>query len=77
MKCDFHVHTHYSYDSTASAREMVEAALKKGIDCLVIADHQEIKGAFEAIDYSQGKPLLIIPGVEVKSKDGRVYYTLK
>ena len=72
MKCDLHVHTAYSYDSASSPKEMVDAALKKGVDCLAITDHGEIKGAREAIEYAKGKPILIIPGIEIKSKEGDV-----
>jgi hypothetical protein len=72
MKCDLHIHTSYSYDSNASPKEMVDAALKKGVDCLAITDHNEIKGALEALEYARGKPILIIPGIEVKSKAGDI-----
>ena len=72
MKCDLHCHTFYSYDSSASPKEMVDAALKKGVNCLAITDHGEIKGAREAIEYAEGKPILIIPGIEIKSKEGDV-----
>ena len=72
MRCDLHCHTSYSYDSTTPPEEMVEAALKKGINCLVISDHGEIKGTREAIEYAKDKPILIIPGIEIKSKKGDI-----
>ena len=72
MKCDLHCHTSYSYDSTTPPPEMVEAAIKKGIDCLAVTDHNEIRGALEAIEYAKGKPILIIPGIEIKSKEGYI-----
>jgi predicted metal-dependent phosphoesterase TrpH len=72
MKCDLHCHTSYSYDSTASPEEMVEAALRKGINCLAICDHGEIKGAQKAIEYAKDRPILIIPGIEIKSKEGDI-----
>ena len=72
MKCDLHCHTFYSFDSNASPKEIVEAAIKKGIDCVAITDHDEIAGAQEAIELSKGKPILIIPGIEVKSKEGDI-----
>jgi len=72
MKCDLHVHTSYSFDSTSLPKEMVEAAIKKGIDCLAICDHDVIGGVKETILAAQGKPILIIPGIEIKTKEGDI-----
>jgi len=72
MRCDLHCHTSYSYDSTTSPRKIVEAAISKKIDCLAITDHSEIEGASEAAEYAEGKSILIIPGIEIKSKDGDI-----
>lgn len=72
MKCDFHCHTFFSFDSNSSPKEMVEAAIKKGIDCLAITDHNEIKGALEAIELAKGKKILIVPGIEIKTKEGDI-----
>ena len=72
MKCDLHIHTSYSYDSTASPEEMIDAAIKKGIDCIAITDHDETKGAKKATKYAKGKYILIIPGIEIKTRDGDI-----
>ena len=72
MKCDLHCHTGYSYDSIAKPEKMVEAALRKGINCLAITDHGEVEGARKAIEYAKDRPILIIPGIEIKSKEGDI-----
>lgn len=72
MKCDLHTHSHYSYDSNSSIKEIIDAAIKKGIDCMAITDHDKIQGAFEAIEYAKNKPILVIPAIEVKSRDGDI-----
>ena len=72
MKIDLHVHTSYSYDSNSLPKEIVDVAIERGIDCLAITDHGEIKGALEAVEYAKGKSILIIPGIEIKSKEGDI-----
>jgi predicted metal-dependent phosphoesterase TrpH len=72
MKADLHVHTSYSFDSTSPPQAMIDSAIKKGIDCLAICDHGEIRGSLEAIEYAKEKPVLIIPGIEVKAKEGDI-----
>lgn len=72
MKCDLHIHTHYSHDSNALLKDIIDSAIEKGIDCLAITDHDEVEGANEAIEYARNKPILIIPGIEVKSRDGDI-----
>ncbi len=72
MRCDLHCHTFYSKDSLSCPKEIVDTAIKKGIDCLAITDHGEIQGAMEAIEYAKGKPILILPGIEIKTKEGDI-----
>ena len=72
MKCDLHVHTCYSYDSSAHPEVMINTAIKKGISCLAITDHNEIEGAKKAVKLAKNRPILIIPGLEIKSKAGDI-----
>ena len=72
MKCDLHIHTSYSYDSNSPPKEVVRAAIAKGIDCLAVCDHGEIKGAAEVQQFASNLPILIIPGIEIKSKKGDI-----
>ena len=72
MKCDLHIHSRYSFDSRALPKDIVDLALKRGLQCIAIADHGNISGATEAIEYARGLPILIIPSEEVKSKQGDI-----
>ena len=72
MKADLHVHTNYSYDGFCSPKEMVRAAIKKGIDCLCITDHNQIKGAVEAMKFAFDKNILIVPGIEILTTYGEM-----
>ena len=42
IRCDAHVHTAFSTDSDASVKDMLEAALKKGMDAVCITDHLDL-----------------------------------
>ncbi len=71
MKADLHIHTTYS-DGLSSPKEVVEAAIDKGIDIICITDHNEVKGASEAMKFAFDKNILIIPGIEVSTKEGHI-----
>ncbi len=60
---DLHVHTHFS-DSTASPNEVVQTALKQGLTCLGITDHDTCDGIAPAAQAAEGTWLEIIPGIE-------------
>ena len=72
MKADLHLHTNFSRDGVSSPKEVVEAAIKNGVDIICVTDHGEIKGAVEAARYAFDKNLLVIPGIEILSKSGDI-----
>lgn len=69
IKLEFHCHTHASKDSLARPVDLIAAARRKGIDRLVITDHNSIWGAREAqaID-----PDLVIVGEEIMTTKGEI-----
>ncbi len=66
---EFHCHTHASKDSLTRPVDLIRAARRKGIDRVVITDHNSIAGAREAqaID-----PELVIVGEEVMTTKGEI-----
>jgi predicted metal-dependent phosphoesterase TrpH len=66
-KVDFHSHTKYSKDSITSIDSLIKAAHKRGLDRLVVTDHNTIHGALEA---QAEDPELIIVGEEVQTTEG-------
>lgn len=69
LKIDLHVHSHYSYDSLITPKELVFYAEKRGLDGVAITDHDRIDGALKIakeIDF------LIVPGLEISSLNGHV-----
>jgi len=69
ISLEFHCHTHASKDSLARPVDLIAAARRKGIDRLVITDHNSIWGAREAqaID-----PDLVIVGEEIMTTKGEI-----
>jgi len=48
LSLEFHCHTHASKDSLTPPADLIAAARRKGIDRVVITDHNSIAGAREA-----------------------------
>jgi hypothetical protein len=72
MKCDLHVHSYASYDSISSPKSIIKEAVKKGINCLAITDHGEVKAYNELKRIADRENILIVKGIEVKSKKGDI-----
>jgi hypothetical protein len=67
---DIHMHTIYSYDGTASVLSVLKRARQAGLDVIAITDHDEIRGAIEALDLASKVGIEVIPGVEITTADG-------
>jgi len=72
MKCDLHVHSYVSYDSISSPKDIIKEAIKKGINCIAITDHGEVKAFDEIKKYASGRGVLVIKGIEIKSDRGDI-----
>ena len=70
FKIDLHVHTSYSPCSNLSVRTIEKVALKRGLDCLAITDHNTIEGALEF--KSRVSHLLVIVAEEIKTREGEI-----
>jgi predicted metal-dependent phosphoesterase TrpH len=67
LRVDMHLHTHRSFDSLNRYPAILRAARERGIDRLVITDHNSIEGAIALRDID---PARIIVGEEVKTREG-------
>ena len=69
LKVEFHCHTNASKDSLTHPRDLVDACRQKGIDRVIITDHNTIKGAqaAQALD-----PHLVIVGEEIMTTRGEI-----
>lgn len=62
---DLHTHTTAS-DGTLSPRELVRAAVRRGVRVLAVTDHDSTEGLPEALDEAaRHPPLTIVPGLEI------------
>lgn len=69
IQLEFHCHTLYSQDSLTRPANLVRVARKKGIDRLVVTDHNRIGGALEA---QRLDPEMIIVGEEILTTQGEL-----
>lgn len=65
-KGDFHLHTLAS-DGRLTPSELVETALKAGLDIIAITDHDTTSGVSEAIAAGDKLGIKIIPGMELSA----------
>jgi predicted metal-dependent phosphoesterase TrpH len=64
---DLHIHTYYS-DSTSSPQEVVDDALKAGLSCIAITDHDIVEGVNPTIEAAASHALEVVPGIELSSE---------
>ena len=85
-KFDLHIHSCYSENlygtrllcppSKSLPEDIIKVAIEKGIKVIAVTDHDNINGSLKALEVSnlrkyRGK-IIVIPGVEVSSKDGHI-----
>ncbi len=69
LKVEFHCHTNASKDSLTHPRDLVDTCHRKGIDRVIITDHNTIKGAQAA--HSLDSELVIV-GEEIMTTRGEI-----
>jgi len=66
-KADLHTHTTYS-DGACSPEELINKAVRAGIEIISITDHDNTKGFKEAYEAGKKLGVEVIPGVEISSE---------
>lgn len=75
-KCDFHLHTVGSEcfeDKTITAKQWVEEAIKKNLDCIAITDHNTGVSIDEIKKEAENKSLIIFPAVEITCDTSKIH----
>src|SRR5512140_1840648 len=69
LRTEFHCHTRYSKDSLTEPRDLVRACARKGIDRVIITDHDTVAGARAAKEID---PERVIVGEEIMTTRGEI-----
>ena len=72
MIIDFHTHTYHSYDSIMKPEKILRVAKKKGLNGIVICDHNTIRGGIETQKLNSDKDFIVIVGAEIATKAGDI-----
>lgn len=69
IQVEFHIHTIYSKDSLSKVEKIIRTCRSRGIDKIIITDHNTIDGACKAHDLA---PDLVIVGEEIMTTKGEL-----
>lgn len=78
VKADLHIHSYGicgSYDVTDSQmnpQNIVDTAIEKGLSVISITDHNAFLNSCSAVQYADGKDILVVPGVELSTPQGHL-----
>lgn len=78
LRVQLHMHTVESrgtrikFDSVICPKEAVDFLSRRGVDAVVVSDHNTTRGYEKMKSYAKGKNLIIINGIEIGSTDGHV-----
>ena len=74
-KADLHIHTPASacyLDKTVTATQIVEEAIRKGLDIVAVTDHNDIASIDDIRTEAAKKGLIVFPGIEISSKESHL-----
>ena len=71
FRCDLHVHTCLSpcADLDMYPRAVVDKAVAEKLDVIAICDHNASENARFVLRSAEGKPLIVLPGMEITSSE--------
>ena len=65
---DYHMHSCFS-DGDLTPEELVDRYAANRYEEIAITDHDRIEGSMVAVAYAAGRPIRVVPGVELTSSD--------
>jgi PHP domain/AAA domain len=76
FRADLHIHSHGGShdvkDVTMTPEAIVQRAIVEGLSIVAVTDHNEILNVPRASAAASGKPMLVIPGVELSTPQGHL-----
>jgi predicted metal-dependent phosphoesterase TrpH len=72
IRADLHVHSCYSPDAVSRPETILRKARERGLDLVAITDHHCTEGWEEALTASRRLDLPVIPGEEVRIREGGI-----
>ena len=75
-KCDLHLHTPASKcfrDRSITPEQWVQEAIRKGLDCVAVTDHNTGEWVDDLKAAANGTSLVVFPGVELTCSDAKVH----
>ncbi len=69
MGYDLHTHSTYS-DGSLKPQELIQKAVKSGLDGIALTDHDTVSGIEEAVDESVKYQFTFLPGIELTTDFG-------
>ena len=72
MRCLFHIHTYYSFDSLLAPRKILARARSLGAELLIVTDHESKRGSEEVAKLANGNPRFVVQAGEYKTEKGDV-----
>lgn len=74
--CDLHTHSIFS-DGTFTPEELIDLAVGSGLSALALTDHNTVSGLERFLSYGRGKPIELVPGIELSTEcDGQELHIL-
>jgi predicted metal-dependent phosphoesterase TrpH len=62
----------YSADATGTPKQIMKSIQQKGLQGFALTDHNTLDGAIKAAKELSNKEFIIIPGIEISTKDGHL-----
>lgn len=72
LSLDFHTHTYHSYDSLMKPEKILRIAKQRGLNGIVISDHDTIKGGLECASINKDPAFRVVVASEIKTNVGDI-----